>query len=210
MTRLIAAGVDPRGISNEALELAKRFDDERRTIEKAIQGRPLAECGPLFLKLGKIHTDAQRPEGFDFLFLAADLVPDDPEPLVLLLKGITRPQDAIVRLHYLRRLARATRPGGRLVVSLPNEFTLPRRLAILAGRPGFGGHADPHVRHYDPGSARALFAAAGLDVLACRPDGLLPPRWQVLKALTEPLARLAPGLFALSSVFLLDPGALLV
>ena len=106
-------------------------------------------------------------------------------------------------LGVLDRLTQAVRVGGRLIVSLPNEFSLPRRLGILFGRPGFGGHDDPHVRHFDLAAARRLFEAAGLAILARRWDGLLPPRWGVVKRAVEPAARLWPGLLALSGVYLL-------
>lgn len=106
-------------------------------------------------------------------------------------------------LSVLERLIQAVCVGGRLIVSLPNEFSLPRRLGILFGRPGFGGHDDPHVRHFDLAAARRLFEAAGLDVLAHRWDGLLPPRWGVVKRIVEPAVGLWPGLLALSGVYLL-------
>ena len=107
-------------------------------------------------------------------------------------------------LGLLRRMVAAVRPGGRVVVSLPNEFSLPRRVGILAGRPGFGGHDDPHVRHFDLRAARRLFAAAGLEVVDRGWDGVVPPRLGFLKSLTDPLASLAPGLLALSGVYLLQ------
>jgi SAM-dependent methyltransferase len=108
-------------------------------------------------------------------------------------------------LPALLRLKAALAPGGRLVVSLPNELHLLRRLAILAGRAPFGGHDDPHLRWFNEALARRLFAAAGLCVLALRSDPLAPPRRPLLRRLLCPLARLSPGLFALSHVFLLEP-----
>ena len=106
-------------------------------------------------------------------------------------------------LGVLERLTQAVRVGGQLVVSLPNEFSLARRVGILFGRPGFGGHDDPHVRHFDVAAARRLFEAAGLAILAHRFDGLLPPRWGVVKRIVEPAVGLWPGLLALSGVYLL-------
>ncbi len=108
-------------------------------------------------------------------------------------------------LAALGRLVKALKPGGAILASLPNEFSLPRRLAVLIGRPGFGGHDDPHLRHFDPAAARRLFKAAGLEVAACAWDGLCPPRWGRLKRLTDKLAQWWPGLFALSGVYLLRP-----
>ena len=107
-------------------------------------------------------------------------------------------------LAAIQKMCSALQPGGRLIISLPNEWTLPRRISALFGRPGFGGHDDPHRRHFDPRSARRFLEAAGLRVVDCRWDSLLPPRWGFLKTLTEPLAAFFPGLFAISGVFLLE------
>jgi len=116
-------------------------------------------------------------------------------------------------LSVLKALSRAVEPGGRLVVSLPNEFHLLRRLAILAGRPGwaghrrFGGHDDPHLRYFTPREAERLFAAAGLCVLDRAFDGLAPPRWRLLRPVSAEFASLWPSLFAHACVYLLRPEA---
>ncbi len=114
-------------------------------------------------------------------------------------------------LAVLQKMARALEPGGRLLVSLPNEFHLPRRIAILAGRPGagghrkFGGHADPHLRLFTPGSSERLFEEGSLRVVGRAWDGLLPPRYRALQGLSGWLASASPSLFALSGVYLLAP-----
>lgn len=106
----------------------------------------------------------------------------------------------------LRALAKARgvlEGGGRLVVSLPNEFHVLRRLAVVAGRPSFGGHEDPHLRYFDDRSARRLFDAAGLRVLGRASDSVVPPRRRLLKSLAAPAAKVVPGLLAISNVYLL-------
>ncbi len=103
----------------------------------------------------------------------------------------------------LQRMRQLLTPGGRLVVSLPNEVALPARLSILWGRLPFGGHADPHVRHFDRRRALELFDAVGLSVVATRPMPLVPPRWRLLQALMMPATSLFPGSFAIATVFLL-------
>ncbi len=114
-------------------------------------------------------------------------------------------------LGMLEKMARALEPGGRLLVSLPNELHLPRRLAILAGKPGaaghrkFGGHDDPHLRFFTPRTAVRLFAEAGLPVEAVSWIGLSPPRWKGLLGIGRALAALRPSLFALCGVWLLRP-----
>jgi SAM-dependent methyltransferase len=115
-------------------------------------------------------------------------------------------------LPVLKKMASAVGPGGNLLVSLPNELHLPRRLAILLGRPGaaghrtFGGHEDPHLRHFTPQAAARLFEAAGLRVLDRAWDGLLPPRFRILQGVSRRLAALRPSLFSMSGIFLLGMG----
>jgi SAM-dependent methyltransferase len=108
-------------------------------------------------------------------------------------------------LSAVEKILAVLRPGGCLVVSLPNEWTLPRRLTALVGRPGFGGHDDPHLRHFGVRSGRRFLESAGLRVVSSRFDGILPPRWKMIKSLSEPLASCFPGLFAISGVYLLEP-----
>lgn len=104
----------------------------------------------------------------------------------------------------LEKLGRLLRPGGHFVLSLPNEIHLLSRLRILLGALPFGGHDDPHVRHFDRRSSRRLLQAAGARVLEERPVGLVPPRHPLAKLATSPLVRLLPGVFALSTVYLLE------
>jgi len=107
-------------------------------------------------------------------------------------------------LGALLRLTEALAPGGHLVVSLPNEFHLLRRVGVLFGRPACGGHDDPHLRYFDDRRARRLFAAASLRVLYRRADGLAPPRFAFLRQLARPAVSVFPGLFALSNIYLLS------
>lgn len=113
-------------------------------------------------------------------------------------------------LEVLGRMVRALEPGGALLVSLPNEFHLPRRLSILFGKPAaaghreFGGHRDPHLRLFTPKAAESLFLEAGLEVLDRAFSGLLPPRW-IFQGISGGLAALRPSLFSISGVYLLGP-----
>jgi methionine biosynthesis protein MetW len=89
------------------------------------------------------------PDSFDAI-LAADV-----------LEHLTRP------LPLLARLTPLLRPGGTLVVSLPNIGHLTTRLGLLAGRFEYTetGILDrTHVRLYTFKTARALLAEAGFRV----------------------------------------------
>jgi len=121
--------------------------------------------------------------------------------VVVALEVLEHLVDPVAALAALRG---ALAPGGALVVSLPNEFHLLRRLAVLCGRPGFGGHDDPHLRYFDDARARRLFAAAEMRVVARRSDSLVPPRRAWLRRLTAPFHALSPGLLSIAHVYLLE------
>ena len=75
-----------------------------RELETAIDTTPLLESGAHYLALGKLLLEARDPQAYDLLLLASDLMPGSAEALVLVLSGLTRPEDVFVRLQYLRRL----------------------------------------------------------------------------------------------------------
>jgi 2-polyprenyl-3-methyl-5-hydroxy-6-metoxy-1,4-benzoquinol methylase len=108
-------------------------------------------------------------------------------------------------LNILMKMKEVLSVGGCLVVSLPNEFHLVRRASMIFGKVTFGGYDDPHVRYFDDRLAKRLFHAAGLEIVDRRFDVLVPPRHRVARKLLQPLLHLAPGLFAISNVYLLVP-----
>lgn len=128
---------------------------------------------------------------------------DAPEVVVALevLEHLVDPLGALGKMMAI--LA----PGGVLAVSLPNEIALPARLQILRGRLSFGGHDDPHIRHFDRRRARAMFDAAGLEIAAEAPISLLPPRWALAQRLGAPLARWLPGCLSLAAIYRLEARA---
>jgi len=123
--------------------------------------------------------------GYDFIFCME------------VLEHVTNP------LKALKNLADVLSPSGQMIISLPNEFNLYRRLAILIGRPGIGGHEYHHLRFFDIKSARTLIENAGLKIAGLKYTPLIPPRWRLLHPLGELLKTVRPQLFALSSIWLL-------
>lgn len=107
-------------------------------------------------------------------------------------------------LGVLRVLLGLLEPKGRLVVSLPNEISLAARLQMLAGRLPFGGHDDPHIRHFDRGHARRLFKAVSCRVACEKAISLAPPGAKLLRFFTRPFLALFPGAFSLTTVYLLE------
>ena len=108
-------------------------------------------------------------------------------------------------LSVLLQMKKVLTDGGRIVVSLPNEFHLLRRLEILFGMKAIGGHNDPHLRYFDRRLANRLFDDAALRILGQKSDSVVPPRYRLLRKCSGPLLKLLPGLFAISDVYLLAP-----
>lgn len=118
------------------------------------------------------------------------------------LEHLPRPEELLARIR------RWLRPGGTLLVSLPNVANLTVRAAVLAGRFPYAdrGILDrTHLRFYTRRSARALLADAGFrvrdDEATAMPYELaVPPLargpWRApVRAFANASARLWPTLF---------------
>lgn len=114
--------------------------------------------------------------------------------------------DVLEHLEWPQRClleaARIARPGGLVIVNLPNHFTLTARLKILFGRGGveavgyFPESAVwdyPHLRFFQHRSACAMLASAGLEIVEDR-SSIFPavPMSHELRKIG--LARLLPAL----------------
>jgi 2-polyprenyl-3-methyl-5-hydroxy-6-metoxy-1,4-benzoquinol methylase len=108
--------------------------------------------------------------------------------------------DLVILSHVLEHLRQPERlldavkqrlrPGGTVLVALPNPLFYPIRLRVLLGRCEYesGGILDDtHLRFYSFASAAALLARAGFRVEDARAEGGFP-LWR--------LRRIAPGLAA--------------
>ncbi len=112
-------------------------------------------------------------------------------------------------LQYLRyperavsKLKTALNPGGVLVVSVPNEFHLLRRLGLFFGVTRWAGITTPHLRFFDRKTAFDLFDRCRLDVVRMIPITLCPPG-RPGEELGRILTRWFPDLFSLSLIFFL-------
>lgn len=103
----------------------------------------------------------------------------------------------------LSRLRALLAPDGELVLSLPNEFHLPRRLAVLCGRPDFGDPADSHLKFFTPARARQLARTCGFEVREVVYTSIVPPRLGPLSAVGRALARLWPAGVSMSTILFL-------
>jgi 2-polyprenyl-3-methyl-5-hydroxy-6-metoxy-1,4-benzoquinol methylase len=131
------------------------------------------------------------------LDLENDPLPEGPFDAILALEVLEHLRDP---RKVLDRLLAQLAPAGRLIVSLPNEFHLANRLAILLGREPFGGVADPHRYHFGRRSAAAFLRASGCEARSVRAASIVPPGWGPASALGEFLARLRPALFGICFV----------
>ena len=112
-------------------------------------------------------------------------------------------------LQYLRypekavsKLKAALNPGGVLVVSVPNEFHLLRRLGLFFGVTRWAGITTPHLRFFDRKTALDLFGQGRLGVIRMLPVTLCPPG-RPGGGLGRILAQWFPDLFSLSLIFFL-------
>ena len=145
-------------------------------------------------------TELQHPT------IKAALLDLETEPLqgmfetILCLEMLQQVRDPVAVLTKLRD---ALTPGGSLIVSLPNEFHVARRLSILAGRIDFGGIEDTHIKLYTPAEHWRLFAKCGLLVTEACSQSIVPARWVFgwPHRLGNCLAGRWPSLFALSTVY---------
>lgn len=225
-----ARALDAYWRSRDAVRARARSRDRARDAVSLLAARGIsggrlldAGCGPgwaleVFARAGfdvagfdasPFAVEAARAAGFDARTL--DIEAADPERAlrelgefraVTALEVLEHLRDPLRALEFLGRLVEA--PGGALVISLPNEIHLAARLRALVGRPPFGGHDDPHLRHFDLRGARRLIRASGFRERGVRWQSVVPPRAGLLRRILSPLVKVSPGLFAISAVYLLE------
>ena len=101
----------------------------------------------------------------------------------------------------LRRLVSALAHDGELIVSVPNEFHVARRLRVLFGRADFGHLDDSHLKLFTPARALDLIERVGLVVRERVCTSIVPPHPLWLAGLGRVIAALWPSGLALSTVY---------
>lgn len=111
------------------------------------------------------------------------------------LEHLFDPLGALIKMKGCLKL------NGQMILSLPNEFHIVRRLQILVGQQDFSRHDWPHLRFFDRRAAFRLADAAGLRIDSMRYVSLFPPRWTGVQSLGKALTLIRPTLFSLAFVF---------
>jgi SAM-dependent methyltransferase len=159
------------------------------------------------------------------LFVHADLDDGLPESA-----RVAAGYDVVVAADVLQHLARpeqllreirgALRPGGQVLVCVPNAVHWYPRLRFALGRFGYDRRGildEDHLRFFTRGSLRRTLARTGYDLLDEQSGGLPPrvlgggtrlgrlPAHRLLTALDRALARRLPNLFAYQLLARLTP-----
>ncbi len=108
-------------------------------------------------------------------------------------------------LEILKKLKNNLNPKGELIISLPNEFHLLRRLQILVGRQDFSQYDFPHLRFFDRKEAYRLIRDAGYTLEKEIGVPLPPPRMRFLTNLFGFLLKFSPQLFTIGFIFRITP-----
>lgn len=104
-------------------------------------------------------------------------------------------------LKALRNLKSALKPDGEMVISLPNEFHILRRIKILLGSYDFAKYDAPHIRLFHLQEIHRLVERARMKIEKKLFILLLPPKLQRFFPLfwaSKSLTKILPSLFALS------------
>ncbi len=105
--------------------------------------------------------------------------------------------------EVLERLAGNLSDNGVLILSLPNEFHLIRRLQFLFGKFEFAHYDWHHLRFFTYREAKRLARDSGFEIVGETFTSLFPPRMKGIAAMAQLLAPLLPSLFAFSFVLIL-------
>ena len=101
----------------------------------------------------------------------------------------------------LRRLVSVLSDQGEIVVSVPNEFHLWRRLQIALGRVDFGDVDDSHIKLFTPARGHDLLKRVGLEIRKTVYPSIVPPQSNVGSRVGLRIADLWPAGMAISSIY---------
>ena len=121
--------------------------------------------------------------------------------IILCLEVLQQVYDPV---SILKKLTDALTDNGELIVSLPNEFHIVSRLKLLLGNSHLGHFDHSHVRLFSLSRHRELFGDAGLRIIKSKHVSIVPPSYDILSNLFNPLLNISPSLMSLSSIYKLE------
>lgn len=100
----------------------------------------------------------------------------------------------------LRRLVPLLSDQGEIIVSVPNEFHLWRRLQIALGKADFGDVDDSHIKLFTPARGLDLLQRVGLEVRKTIYPSIIPPYGDAWSRANHRIAGVWPAGLAISSI----------
>jgi len=180
----------PQG--NKLLEVGCGRGEVMRYL--ASQGYQATGCDIASEAVSRLKSD-----GFDVFLcdLEKDPVPGHYDVILCLevLQQLFDPAVALQKLGY------SLNPGGRLIVSVPNEFHIQSRLRLLMGKSHLGHFDQSHIRLFTPQRAQELFERVGLTIEVTIPVPVFPPGWGFFRLPGQIMAQTLPSLFSLSQIY---------
>ena len=196
-------GVPPARILD--LECADgTFAEKARALGHEVVGVAFVEMPGVRDRVSRFHqadleygVPAEVGSGYDYVVIAD------------VLEQLARPS------RLLRDIWAVLRPGGQVLLSVPNFNHWYPRTKIAIGRFGYDRRGildETHLRFFTPRTLRRLVVETGFDILEETETGLpltaiaaRPDKHRMLRAVDGGLARMRPSLFAYQLVMRLTP-----
>jgi glycosyltransferase involved in cell wall biosynthesis len=180
------------------------FAEQARALGHEVVGVAYVEMPGVRGRVSRFHqadleygVPAEVGSDFDFVVIAD------------VLEQLARPS------RLLRDIWAVLRPGGQVLLSVPNFNHWYPRTKIAIGRFGYDRRGildETHLRFFTPRTLRRLVVETGFDILEEQQTGLPltaiaahPEKHRMLRAVDGGLARMRPSLFAYQLVFRLTP-----
>jgi glycosyltransferase involved in cell wall biosynthesis len=180
------------------------FAEKARALGHEVVGVAFVEMPGVRDRVSRFHqadleygVPAEVGSGYDYVVIAD------------VLEQLARPS------RLMRDIWAVLRPGGQVLLSVPNFNHWYPRTKIAIGRFGYDRRGildETHLRFFTPRTLRRLVVETGFDILEETETGLpltaiaaRPDKHRMLRAVDGGLARMRPSLFAYQLVMRLTP-----
>lgn len=154
--------------------------------------------------ISSMGVEYAKKNGFDAVECdIVNNVPDGKYDFIFCFEVLEHLSNPLKALHNLKS---TLNPQGVLIVSVPNEFHIFRRMGILFGIKSlmFGGHDWHHLRFFNLYYAKRLFSEANLNIKGVAYTPVIPLSNKFFIKLGEFLTYISPSLFAISIIVKLE------